>query len=201
MPREIKMPKLSDTMEEGTINVWRKSEGERIEKGDVLVEIETDKADMEFEAYMSGTLARILVRAGETVAVGVPIAVVRLERDSDEDLAKFLAERGAVAEAAPAPAPRRTRRGETPDAERKAEATRQLLEIVHSLERDYDDVWGSMVKQTIRRVHPGFNEEYYGYPSFSALLEAAREDGHLELEYDPDRGNYKVRLRRKPASR
>ena len=90
MPREIKMPKLSDTMEEGTINVWRKTEGERIQKGDVLVEIETDKADMEFEAYMSGSLAKILVPAGETVSVGVPIAVVRLERDSDDDLAKFL---------------------------------------------------------------------------------------------------------------
>ena len=96
MPREINMPKLSDTMEEGTINVWRKTEGEAIERGDVLVEIETDKADMEFEAYMSGTLAKVLVPAGETVAVGVPIAVVRLPRDTDEDLANFLTERAAA---------------------------------------------------------------------------------------------------------
>ena len=102
MPREIKMPKLSDTMEEGTLNVWRKSEGDRIEKGDILLEIETDKADMEFEAYMSGTLAKILVPAGETVAIGTPIAIVRLERDSDEDLARFLAERDLGA-AAPQP--------------------------------------------------------------------------------------------------
>ena len=100
-----------------------------------------------------------------------------------------------------APAPQKSRRGETPDSERKREAIRQLLEIVHSLERDYDNVWGSMVKQTIRRVHPGFNEEYYGYPSFSALLESAQEDGQLELEYDPDRGNYKVRLRRAAGPR
>ena len=78
MPREIKMPKLSDTMEEGTLNVWRKSEGDAIAKGDILLEIETDKADMEFEAYMSGTLVKILVPAGETVAIGTPIAVVRL---------------------------------------------------------------------------------------------------------------------------
>jgi pyruvate dehydrogenase E2 component (dihydrolipoamide acetyltransferase) len=105
MPREIKMPKLSDTMEEGTINVWRKSEGERVQKGDILVEIETDKADMEFEAYMSGALAKILVPAGETVAVGVPIAIVRLERDSDEDLVRFLAERGQTAAAPMPPAP------------------------------------------------------------------------------------------------
>ncbi len=93
MPREIKMPKLSDTMEEGTLNVWRKSEGDAIQKGDVLVEIETDKADMEFEAYMTGTLAKILVPAGETVPIGTPIAIVKLARDSDEDLAAFLAKR------------------------------------------------------------------------------------------------------------
>ena len=93
MPREIKMPKLSDTMEEGTLNVWRKSEGDAIRKGDILVEIETDKADMEFEAYMSGTLAKILVPAGETVPIGTPIAIVKLVKDSDEDLAAFLASR------------------------------------------------------------------------------------------------------------
>jgi pyruvate dehydrogenase E2 component (dihydrolipoamide acetyltransferase) len=106
MPREIKMPKLSDTMEEGTINVWRKREGDRIDKGDVLVEVETDKADMEFEAYVAGTLAKILVHEGETVAIGTPIAIVRLDRDRDEDLAAFLAERGATApEAVPAAPP------------------------------------------------------------------------------------------------
>ncbi len=102
MPREIKMPKLSDTMEEGTLNVWRKREGERINKGDVLLEVETDKADMEFEAYMSGTLAKILVEAGATVPVGTPIAVVRFDADSDADLAAFLAARGVAAGAAAA---------------------------------------------------------------------------------------------------
>ena len=102
MPREIKMPKLSDTMEEGTLNVWRKSEGDAIGKGDILLEIETDKADMEFEAYMSGTLAKILVPAGETVAIGTPIAVVRLKPDSDEDVAEFLSDRG-LETAAPRP--------------------------------------------------------------------------------------------------
>jgi pyruvate dehydrogenase E2 component (dihydrolipoamide acetyltransferase) len=96
MPREIKMPKLSDTMEEGTINVWRKREGDPIRKGEVLVEVETDKADMEYEAYMSGTLVKILVAEGETVSVGTPIAVVRLESDTDEDVEGFLAQRPAA---------------------------------------------------------------------------------------------------------
>ncbi len=112
MPREIKMPKLSDTMEEGTINVWRKREGEAVRKGDILLEVETDKADMEFEAYMSGTLQKILVQTGATVPVGTPIAIVRLESDTDADVQAFLAERGvaatpaAGAAAAPASAPR-----------------------------------------------------------------------------------------------
>ncbi len=105
MPREIKMPKLSDTMEEGTLNVWRKREGDPIQKGDVLLEVETDKADMEFEAYMSGTLEKILVQAGATVPVGTPIAIVRLAADTDADVAAFLAERGAAGAAAERPSP------------------------------------------------------------------------------------------------
>jgi len=114
MPREINMPKLSDTMEEGTINVWRKSEGDAIERGDVLVEIETDKADMEFEAYMAGTLAKVLVPAGETVAVGVPIAVVRLPRDTDEEVESFLSTRGGAAAPRAAAAPKTEAPAETP---------------------------------------------------------------------------------------
>jgi len=77
--------------------------------------------------------------------------------------------------------------------EKKTDAIEKLVEIVASLERDYDVVWGSMVKQTIRRVHPGFNEEYYGYASFPALLEDARDQGVIDLEYDESRGNYIVR--------
>jgi uncharacterized protein (TIGR00288 family) len=79
--------------------------------------------------------------------------------------------------------------------EKKHDALEKLVEIVRSLTRDYDVIWGSMVKQTIRRVHPGFNEDYYGYPSFTALLEDARDQGLLDLEYDEPRGNYVVRLR------
>jgi uncharacterized protein (TIGR00288 family) len=88
------------------------------------------------------------------------------------------------------PAPRTRSRSA---ATKKQEALEKLTEIAVSLARDYDTVWGSMVKQTIRRVYPGFNEEYYGYPSFNALLEDARDKGLLELEYDETRGNYVVR--------
>jgi hypothetical protein len=67
---------------------------------------------------------------------------------------------------------------------------------VRSLEKDYDTVWGSMVKQAIRRVFPGFNEEYYGYDSFAAMLEDQQKLGVVDLEFDEKRGNYVVRTRR-----
>jgi uncharacterized protein (TIGR00288 family) len=79
---------------------------------------------------------------------------------------------------------------------RSGEAAERIVEIVQSLERDYDTVWGSMVKQATRRLFPGFNEEYYGFTSFADLLENVREQGLIELEFDEKRGNYVVRTRR-----
>ncbi|WP_051792415.1 dihydrolipoamide acetyltransferase family protein [Amycolatopsis jejuensis] len=71
---DILMPRLSDTMAEGSINAWRKRPGDPVAPGDVLVEIETDKAMMEQEAYEAGVLAEILVPEGGTAAIGTPIA-------------------------------------------------------------------------------------------------------------------------------
>jgi pyruvate dehydrogenase E2 component (dihydrolipoamide acetyltransferase) len=73
---EVNMPRFSDTMQEGTISRWVKHQGDAIKKGDILVEIETDKANMELESYDSGVLERILVQEGETVPIGQPIAVI-----------------------------------------------------------------------------------------------------------------------------
>jgi uncharacterized protein (TIGR00288 family) len=91
-------------------------------------------------------------------------------------------------------APARPRkRGTIAPNKKKQEALDRIGEVVSSLTRDYDTIWGSMVKQTIRRVYPGFYEDYYGYASFNALLEDARDQGVLDLEYDEQRGNYVVR--------
>jgi pyruvate dehydrogenase E2 component (dihydrolipoamide acetyltransferase) len=73
---EIKMPRLSDTMEEGAVSTWRKQPGDPVAVGDVLVEIETDKAVMEYEAYQAGTLAEILVPEGKNADIGTPIALL-----------------------------------------------------------------------------------------------------------------------------
>ena len=78
MPLPIEMPKLSDTMTEGTLVKWRKKLGEAVDMGDVLAEIETDKATMEMEAFDEGTLAEIYVQEGQKVAVGQKIALLLL---------------------------------------------------------------------------------------------------------------------------
>ena len=76
---------------------------------------------------------------------------------------------------------------------RKQEAFDRILTTVTSLESDYDPVWGSLVKQTVKRVYPGFNESYYGYRTFAELLEDAAKEGVISLELDEQRGNYRVR--------
>jgi uncharacterized protein (TIGR00288 family) len=89
------------------------------------------------------------------------------------------------------PAPKKGTKKE----DKKQEAFDQLLAVLHSVEQDYDPVWGSMLKQAVRRVHPGFNEGYYGYGSFSELLKDIAASGLIELEYDEGRRNYQLRLK------
>src|SRR6185312_1786143 len=98
MPIEVLMPALSPTMTEGKIAKWLKKEGDQVKAGDVLAEIETDKATMEIEAVDEGTLARIVVPEGtEHVAVNLPIAVIAGEGESVDEAAR------AAPAAAPAP--------------------------------------------------------------------------------------------------
>jgi uncharacterized LabA/DUF88 family protein len=80
------------------------------------------------------------------------------------------------------------------------EAVEQVMDVIRGLDRDYDQVWGSMIKQAVRRVYPGFNEQYHGYESFASLLEDLAERGLIDLEYDEKRGNYLVRVKAAPAA-
>ena len=77
MPTEVLMPALSPTMEKGNLAKWLKKEGDKVKSGDVIAEIETDKATMEVEAVDDGTLGKILVPEGTAdVAVNTPIATI-----------------------------------------------------------------------------------------------------------------------------
>ena len=76
MAELIKMPRLSDTMEEGTLATWFKKVGDEVKEGDILAEIETDKATMEFESFYEGTLLYIGIQENETAKVDAPLAVI-----------------------------------------------------------------------------------------------------------------------------
>lgn len=99
----IRMPKMSDTMTEGTIVAWHKKEGDTVKSGDVLAEVETDKATMDLEAYEEGTLLYIGVKEGAAVAVDEVIAVVG---EKGADFKVLLQGGGPAAGAAPAEAPK-----------------------------------------------------------------------------------------------
>jgi len=80
--------------------------------------------------------------------------------------------------------------------DKKHEAFDRVVEVLQSIEQDYDPLWGSSLKQAIRRVYPGFNEGYYGYASFSDLLEDMQSNKLIDVDYDESRGNYKVRVKK-----
>src|SRR6267142_1032816 len=95
---KVVMPKLSEAMETGKIIKWLKKEGDRIQGGDILAEVETDKADIEMEAFGGGVLRKILVDAGDHAPVGSLVAVIA---EPNEDVSAAL----ATAPTAPAAAP------------------------------------------------------------------------------------------------
>jgi len=110
MAEIVRMPKLSDTMTEGVVSAWHKKVGDKVKSGEVLAEIETDKATMEFESFTDGVLLHIGVEKGKAAPVDSVLAVLGKE---GEDISKLLAEAAArvpapapaPAKAAPAPAP------------------------------------------------------------------------------------------------
>ncbi len=103
MARLVDMPKLSPTMEEGQIVSWHKKEGDKVEVDELLAEVETDKATMEFRSFDKGTLLKILSGAGTVVKLGEPVAIIG---EPGEDVAALVAKaKAGVAAAAPLPAP------------------------------------------------------------------------------------------------
>ena len=102
---EVVMPRLSDTMEEGVLSRWLKQEGDTVRQGDVLGEIDTDKATMELESFDDGILEKLLVPEGTTVAIGQPLAVIGDGSGTPRPDAAASAAPGTAPSAGPAPAP------------------------------------------------------------------------------------------------
>ncbi|HEX9964970.1 MAG TPA: pyruvate dehydrogenase complex dihydrolipoamide acetyltransferase [Allosphingosinicella sp.] len=144
MPIELKMPALSPTMEEGTLAKWLVKEGDTVAAGDLLAEIETDKATMEFEAVDEGTIARILVAEGtDEVKVGTVIALIAGEGEdagaaasaptaAKEPVAKDGGETGAGQPATPTPTPEVKGYGANPAEEVPAAASKGINPVQHS---------------------------------------------------------------------
>ena len=105
MPVEIKMPQLSDTMSEGTLVKWLSKEGDKIKEGQVIAEVETDKATMEMESGDNGTLAALLVKEGEKVPVGAVLALLATGKESVEEIKKSGRPSAPAIAAAPVSAP------------------------------------------------------------------------------------------------
>src|SRR3954464_10621382 len=101
MAQIIGLPKLSPTMEEGVIVRWTKKEGDKVSPGDLVAEVETDKANMDFNIEDEGVLLKLLVKEGDTVKLGAPVAILG---KAGEDIAALVKEAGSQA-AAPAARP------------------------------------------------------------------------------------------------
>jgi pyruvate dehydrogenase E1 component beta subunit len=179
MPIQVLMPALSPTMEKGNLAKWLKKEGETIKSGDVIAEIETDKATMEVEATDEGTLGKILIPEGTAdVAVNTPIATILADGESAADLGKVAA----------APAPQQKAAESAPPAEAKAEAPQPKAEAkappAAVAEPDPEVPAGTeMITQTIREALR------------DAMAEEMRRDGDVFVmgeEVAEYQGAYKV---------
>src|SRR6218665_1216330 len=94
MAEAVKMPKMSDTMTEGVLAKWHKKVGDKVKSGDVLAEVETDKATMDMESYWDGTLLYVGVEEGQAVPVDAIMAVIG--KEGEDYKAALAAEEGAA---------------------------------------------------------------------------------------------------------
>ena len=102
MAQLLEMPKLSDTMTEGVLRKWHRKEGDKISPGDVIAEVETDKATMDFESFDGGVLLKRLINDGDTVKVGAPIGILgQAGEDISQALSQAESKKGGAAKAAP----------------------------------------------------------------------------------------------------
>ncbi|MBO9583494.1 MAG: 2-oxo acid dehydrogenase subunit E2 [Flavobacterium sp.] len=148
MAIKVTMPRLSDTMTEGTVATWLKKVGDKVSEGDILAEIETDKATMEFESFNEGTLLHIGIQAGETAPVDSLLAIIGNE---GEDISALLAGGDAPAAAPKAEAPAAEAKTETA-APAKAAAELPKGVVVVTMPRLSDTMTEGTVATWLKKV-------------------------------------------------
>ncbi len=172
MPTNILMPALSPTMTEGNLAKWLKAEGDSVESGDVIAEIETDKATMEVEAVDEGILGKILIAEGtQGVAVNTPIAVLLEDGESANDIGDV-----PVVEAAPVPAPEEEDQGDAPAVHSAPDAEQPAGEVVEN--RDILYAQGKVV------APPPFDEASFSETINQTLRESLRDAMAEEMRAD-----------------
>lgn len=168
MPTNVLMPALSPTMTEGNLAKWLKSEGDSVEAGDVIAEIETDKATMEVEAVDEGVLGKILIAEGtEAVAVNTPIAVLLEDGESADDIGEVSAE---------APAPTAEAGEDTPSVTSSSTATQAEGKVIEN--RDILYAQGQVLEP------PPFDEASFTETKAMTVREALRDAMAEEMRND-----------------
>ena len=153
MAEIVRMPRLSDTMTEGVIVGWHKKKGDKVSAGDILADVETDKATMELEAYVDGTLLHVGVSAGDAVPIDVIIAIIGEE---GEDVQSIL-----DAETSPSTV-------EVSESEAKVIEKINGSEINNKLEKDIE-----LANELGLRGTPAFiigNEIIFGYLNYQEMI-------------------------------
>jgi pyruvate dehydrogenase E2 component (dihydrolipoamide acetyltransferase) len=196
---EITMPRLSDTMEEGTIARWLKQPGDEVKKGEILAEIETDKATMDLEAYEGGTLQQILVQEGETVPIGQAVALigsgaVAQQPPSAPSAAKAEAKSGSDGASAPGySAPAAASAGTTTHDEVKASPLARRMAEEHNIDLSQvqgtgpagrivrDDIEDLLEKREVPAPGPATPQEAAPTPSAPAAPPPAAPEPEAEL--------------------
>jgi len=124
MASVVRMPEVLAGATEAVLSTWSVTEGAEVAVGDVLAEIETEKATVEYQAEEAGTLARVLINAGDSADVGTPIAIFTAPGDGEAEIAQALADAGAAGAPAPEPDP-----APAPSAEAAAPPVTELLRL------------------------------------------------------------------------
>jgi pyruvate dehydrogenase E2 component (dihydrolipoamide acetyltransferase) len=144
----VELPRLSDTMEEGVIAKWHINEGDKVKRGQIIADIETDKATMEFESFDAGTVLKIVAPEGETLPLGAPIAVLgKPGEDADEALAKNGG--GAKAPKAEKKAEKKTEEKTEKKTEKKAESDEEAQ--AEALPKESDRIAASPIARRMAR--------------------------------------------------